>query len=940
MEDSTFPADKQSEERPRQNTLLHLDPPPEYQQSPSAEQILGPNGDTSNDTSAVSKAERAGWTVQDHAADIVHFLAELPDHESPGHQPPGHQSPQSELPDHAAVSSGPSSRQSTSATRSTVASGTEQRAVSVAVDRYASMNLAFLALGDAHEIASFIVLGRTMRSKYGHRIRLATHSDFHDLVTENGLEHYDVGLPSGTSSSIRKLQKADLQRLLAAFWLCCTDLDHMPRWRKSQSNIVDCANSSLADSRSPPFVANAIVANPTSLASIHIAEKLGIPLHIMHTRPSTPTKLFEHPQMNGSKFQDQDRRTSNLLSYSLVEALAWHDVGAAVNDFRTNVLHLEPLGMGSAVHLAQKLLIPHTYCWPAALLPTPSDWDENIHVTGFLHLEAPQYVPPAALAHFLAHNPAPIFVHLVAYSSGEASRLLQLLLDGICRSGGRVLLSRESIINVEEHVFDTKVFLLDECPLEWLLPRVSCVVHHGSIGMLAAALRAKKPSVLVPRDSEDCFWSQIASRRGLSPQPILFKDLNSSNLASALFRAFNHKVKETVAAYGEKFSSDSAAERTASIVQSQFNAQCSPCEMTASRVAMLKHSKTKQKLSPFAAAVLVNDGKINISDLRLYGPCSYDTDRGPWDPVTGTAGVFFEGIQRMVTFFSGVSRECLARPVSLESSDPALGAVSPGGPHRSQEDETGSISGHSYVTDPSLSPLTTALGEMHTGLRHYSNNANPTAGNSSSKFVFDDIEPGSLKKPTNSSASRKGRGDGQMAAKVLKIIQTPMDLSLSMAKGFHNAPLLYGDTTIRKNRKVQNLSQGILEAGRELGLGFYDAFTGLITQPIICTYNEGPVGLAKGLVSGALGVLVKPGAAMIGVPGYTLKGIYMEVSKHASRSTCDTIVSALLNGVMEECKQNPVQREEVLRMWESEDRRKHTLSSTSSTSRSGVSASF
>lgn len=34
-----------------------------------------------------------------------------------------------------------------------------------------------------------------------------------------------------------------------------------------------------------PFIADAIIANPPSFAHIHIAEKLGIPLHIMFTMP-------------------------------------------------------------------------------------------------------------------------------------------------------------------------------------------------------------------------------------------------------------------------------------------------------------------------------------------------------------------------------------------------------------------------------------------------------------------------------------------------------------------------------------------------------------------------------------------------------------------------------------------------------------------------------
>ena len=40
-----------------------------------------------------------------------------------------------------------------------------------------------------------------------------------------------------------------------------------------------------------PFVADAIIANPPSFAPAHIAEKLGIPLHMMFTYVHTDSRL-------------------------------------------------------------------------------------------------------------------------------------------------------------------------------------------------------------------------------------------------------------------------------------------------------------------------------------------------------------------------------------------------------------------------------------------------------------------------------------------------------------------------------------------------------------------------------------------------------------------------------------------------------------------------
>jgi sterol 3beta-glucosyltransferase len=71
-----------------------------------------------------------------------------------------------------------------------------------------------------------------------------------------------------------------------------------------------------------PFVAEAIIANPPSFAHVHCAQALGIPLHIMFTMPWSPTKAFPHPLANIER-TNADPRTSNYLSYAMVELMTW-----------------------------------------------------------------------------------------------------------------------------------------------------------------------------------------------------------------------------------------------------------------------------------------------------------------------------------------------------------------------------------------------------------------------------------------------------------------------------------------------------------------------------------------------------------------------------------------------------------------------------------------
>lgn len=70
------------------------------------------------------------------------------------------------------------------------------------------------------------------------------------------------------------------------------------------------------------FIADAILANPPSMAHIHCAEKLGIPLHMVFTMPWSPTEKFSHP-LASMTYGDADTAVANYLSFMMMELLTW-----------------------------------------------------------------------------------------------------------------------------------------------------------------------------------------------------------------------------------------------------------------------------------------------------------------------------------------------------------------------------------------------------------------------------------------------------------------------------------------------------------------------------------------------------------------------------------------------------------------------------------------
>lgn len=133
-------------------------------------------------------------------------------------------------------------------------------------------------------------------------------------------------------------------------------------WSNEGANRVENA--------AKPFVADAIIANPPSFAHVHVAEKLGIPLHVMFTMPYSPTQAFPHPLAN-IQSTNADKNLTNFISYALVEMLTWQGLGDLINRFRSKVLGLDDISLMRAPGMLQRMRVPHTYCWSPALIPKP-----------------------------------------------------------------------------------------------------------------------------------------------------------------------------------------------------------------------------------------------------------------------------------------------------------------------------------------------------------------------------------------------------------------------------------------------------------------------------------------------------------------------------------------------------------------------------------------
>ncbi|KAF7197803.1 Sterol 3-beta-glucosyltransferase UGT80B1 [Pseudocercospora fuligena] len=857
------------------------------------------------------------------------------------------------------------------------------------------MNVVIQIVGSRGDVQPFVALGKVLKETYGHRVRVATHPNFKDFVTENDLEFFSIGGdPSALMSFMVKnpglmpgfdtlragdvgKRRKEVAEYLRGCWRSCFETGDGMGPEATDDTIEDWTshNPNGTDYLNKPFVADCIIANPPSFAHVHCAEKLGIPLHIMFTMPYSPTQAFPHPLANIQSSNADDHLT-NYISYALVDMLTWQGLGDIINRFRQRSLGLDAVSLMWAPGMLQRLQIPHTYCWSPALIPKPKDWGANISISGFYFLDlAKNYTPDPELKAFLDAGPPPVYIGFGSIVLDDPNAMTKLLFDAVKLTGQRALVSKGwGGMGADELGKPDNVFMLGNCPHDWLFKQVSCVVHHGGAGTTAAGITAGRPTLVVPFFGDQPFWGAMVARAGAGPEPIHHRQLTADNLADAIKKCLEPETQERARELAAKIATEKGSDIGAQSFHQFLDVDKLRCSLAPSRPAVWRIKRTQAQLSAMAACTLAQEGLLDFNDLKLYRPREYEADEGPWDPITGGASAL---VGTMSTMMLGVADFPIATLKALKIHPDAQTKKEGKKPEGQQGTDSSSASVKSGGTGTTAresedtAPTTTGSSSPTPAMTPRSNADNSTmseqASRSTSSFNFEEslqrlnagpLSPGSQRdlngkrmnssladalsgqlgnRPRSRSGSRSqtpgqaGSGgtnwksnfqNAQYTAKgVHRIvgagIKSPLDFTMGLTRGFHNAPKLYGDDTVRKSENVTDLKSGLRAAAKEFGFGMYDGITGLVTQPMKGAAKEGPAGFVKGIGKGIGGIALKPGAAFFGIPGYTMKGVYKELQKHFGSSVQNYIIaSRTAQGFDEYQKASPEECRDVIMRWQ------------------------
>ncbi|KAK4239071.1 glycosyltransferase [Achaetomium macrosporum] len=816
------------------------------------------------------------------------------------------------------------------------------------------LNVVIQIVGSRGDVQPFVALGQVLRDTYGHRVRLATHANFRSFVEENGLEFFSIGgdpaqlmafmvknpglmpkMDTLKSGDIKR-RRQEIQEILMGCWRSCIEAGDgmgIPPPQHERNEPVDERFVLPGDPRNRPFVADAIIANPPSFAHIHVAEKLGIPLHIMFTMPWTPTRAFPHP-LADIVSTNTDAAIANYASYALVEMMTWQGLGDLINRFRINNLELDPVSLLWAPGLLGRLRIPVTYCWSPALTPKPADWMPEITVSGFyfLNLES-SYTPEPDLAAFLAAGPPPVYIGFGSIVVDDPDALTRTIFDAVLRAGVRAIVSKGwGGIGGEAAGVPEGVFMLGNCPHDWLFKHVSAVVHHGGAGTTAAGIKAGKPTVVVPFFGDQLFWGSMVARAGAGPAPIPSKKLTAEKLAAAIEIALLPETQARARELGEKIKEEKGVDVGGKAFHQFLNTDDMRCSLAPSRVAVWRVRRSKVRLSALAAAVLVKQGWLKYSDLKLYRSIEYNTDEQPWDPVSAVVLAFVGDVGSLTMAVADFPREVFKAHGKKDSIPKAGDAapVTPGlGPatNSSSHEPAGSQSDLASISSPvftaahgsveslSMQPSTSASASTpNTTLSPQTTTASVATPPPPPRSSPSPEGPSTPTNPINlDMAVAAGKGVGRIVGAGLRF---QANFCLGLARGFRNAPKLYNDDTVRPPEKVTDLVSGMKVAGKEFGLGLYDGISGLVTQPWKGAEKEGAKGFVKGFGKGIGGFMLKNAAAMCALPAYTMQGIRVEMRNRFARSSRNYIItSRVLQGEEDLSGASAEEKQDILARW-------------------------
>lgn len=200
----------------------------------------------------------------------------------------------------------------------------------------------------------------------------------------------------------------------------------------------------------------------------------------------------------------------------------------------------------------------------------------------------------------------------------DPNAMTRMIFDAIHLAGVRALVSKGwGGLGADDVGVPEGVFMLGNVPHDWLFQHVSCVVHHGGAGTTAAGIKAGKPTLVVPFFGDQPFWGAMIARANAGPDPIPYPQLTAEKLAEAIKFCLQPNTLTRAQELGHRIREEKGTDMGGKCFHDHLDVDKLRCTVAPSRVATWRVRRTQIRLSPLAAAVLVDKSLLQYSDLKL-----------------------------------------------------------------------------------------------------------------------------------------------------------------------------------------------------------------------------------------------------------------------------------------------------------------------------------
>lgn len=522
-------------------------------------------------------------------------------------------------------------------------------------------------------------------------------------------------------------------------------------------------------------------------------------------------------------------------------------LGDLINKVRRQTLHLDPVSPMWGHRLHSRLRVSYSYLWSQSLIAKPIDWGSHIKITGFSFLAlADSYTPPPDLVAFLDKGPPPIYIGFGSIVVDDPQGLTQMIFEAVKTARVRAIVSKGwgGVGGNDMHVPEN-IYLIGSCPHDWLFKRVSAVVHHGGAGTTAAGIAAGRPTVVVPFFGDQPFWGQMLARAGAGPMPIPFKDMTAESLAESIEFALKPEVQKAAQKMSQQIAQENGAQDTADDIQDRLKIDQLRCDVCPERLATWVHKKTDAHLSGFAVACLFDESLVQGKDIELIRHQTWYVDEGAEHPLIGMAAAASGLVRDVATATSDYADRLKGRTRRRANSVATL----PGHERSSLELEPiESVA----LDDPSRIINNATPKDMQKVVRGKVRKSLNTLG----------LATNPLMKPRNKRRIPfVARATGRYGIELSKAgLKAPVAFFYNIANGFHNFPsYMYASVDVRRRDEIIGLSSGLKVAGKEFGLGMWEAFSGIVVRPYTGARDEGGKGFGKGIWRGYRGLVCNMG---------------------------------------------------------------------------------